>query len=73
MMLFLAVDHPSGPKNVLKVTSTNAERSVKLAHKLQVLAQVRNIVTHRSVAGAATLAAFRTSYYSGFEELTAMA
>jgi HEAT repeat protein len=73
MMLFLAVDHPSGPKNVLKVSITNADRAVKLAHKLQVLAQVRNIVTHRSVAGASTLAEFRKSYYSAFEELTAMA
>ncbi len=73
MMLFLAVDHPSGPKNVLAVTCTSADRAVKLAHKLQVLAQVRNVVTHRSVAGASTLAEFRASYYSAFEELTAMA
>ena len=57
----------------MKVSITNPERSVKLAHKLQVLAQVRNIVTHRSVAGASTLAEFRTSYYGAFEELTAMA
>ncbi len=73
MMLFLAVDHPSGPKNVLKVGVTSAERAVKLAHGLQVLAQVRNVVTHRSVAGAATLSEFRGAYYRAFEELTAMA
>lgn len=50
-----------------------AARAVKLAHKLQVLAMVRNIVPHRSVAGASTLAEFRKTYYSAFEELTALA
>jgi hypothetical protein len=73
IMLFFAVDHPTGPKNILKVQSPGADRAVKLAHKLQVLAQVRNAVTHRSVAGASTLAEFRKSYYSAFEELTALA
>jgi hypothetical protein len=38
-----------------------------------VLAQVRNIVTHRSVAGAATLTEFRRVYYAAFEELTTLA
>ena len=71
--MFFGVDHASGPKNVLAVKATSAERAVRLAHGLQVLAQVRNVVTHRSVAGAATLAAFRTAYYGAFEELTAMA
>ncbi len=73
LMLFFAVDHPSGPKNLLEVKCRDADRGVRLAHKLQVLAQVRNAVTHRSVAGAATLEAFRRTYYEAFEELTAMA
>jgi HEAT repeat protein len=73
LMLFFAVDHPSGPKNVLQVGCRDADRCVRLAHRLHVLAQVRNAVTHRSVAGAATLEAFRRSYYDAFEDLTAMA
>jgi hypothetical protein len=73
IMLFLAVDHPAGPKNLLRVTSRDADRAVRLAHRLQVLAQVRNVVTHRSVAGASTLAEFRRVYYAAFDELTGMA
>src|SRR5262249_2540560 len=73
IMLFLAVDHPSGPKNLLRVAGRDADRSVRLAHRLQVLAQVRNIVTHRSVAGASTLVEFRRVYYAAFEELASMA
>jgi hypothetical protein len=73
MMLFFAVDHPTGPRNVLKVASKDAERVVRLAHRLQVLAQVRNAVTHRQVAAADTLAEFRKVYYAGFEELTGLA
>jgi hypothetical protein len=34
---------------------------------------VRNLVTHRASAGAATLGAFRRSYYAAFEELVARA
>lgn len=73
LMLFFAVDHPAGPRNLLEVVSGDAERGVRLAHRLHVLAQVRNTVTHRSVAGAATLEEFRRSYYATFEELTGMA
>jgi hypothetical protein len=73
LMLFFAIDHPSGAKNILKVAASSADRAARLAHKLQVLAHVRNVVTHRSVAGAATLGEFRRTYYSSFEELTAMA
>ena len=73
LMLFFAVDHPSGPKNVLKVGAQGAERTVRLAHDLQVLAQVRNAVTHRSVAALATLTAFRAAYYASFEALTGLA
>ncbi len=73
LMLFFAVEHPSGARNLLKVSCAEAERLVRLAHRLQVLAQVRNAVTHRLVAEAATLEAFRRSYYASFEELTAMA
>jgi len=73
MMLFFAVDHPSGPRNVLKVACKDPDRAVRLAHKLHVLAQVRNAVTHRSVAGASTLGEFRRAYYAAFEELTGMA
>jgi hypothetical protein len=73
LMLFFAVDHPAGPKNLLKVSSRDPERAVRLAHRLQVLAQVRNAVTHRTVAAAATVAEFRRAYYAAFEELTALA
>jgi hypothetical protein len=73
MMLFFAVDHASGAKNVLRVECKDADRVVRLAHRLQVLAQVRNAVTHRQVAGKETLAEFRRGYYAAFEELTGMA
>jgi hypothetical protein len=73
IMLFLAVDHASGPKNVLAVACRDPDRAVRLAHRLQVLAQVRNLVTHRSAADAATLAEFRRGYYIAFEDLTGMA
>jgi hypothetical protein len=73
LMLFLAIDHPTGAKNMLKVTAPDAERGVRLAHRLMVLAQVRNTVTHRSVAGASTLEEFRRVYYGAFEDLCALA
>ena len=73
LMLFFAVEHPTGPRNVLKVASKDADRVVRLAHRLQVLAQVRNAVTHRQVAAADTLAEFRKAYYAAFEELTTLA
>lgn len=73
MMLFLALDHPSGPKNVLGISSKDADRVARLSHRLQVVAQVRNTVAHRSVADAATLGAFRKLYYASFEELTGLA
>jgi len=72
LMMFLAVDHPSGPKNVLQVKGSDADASVRLAHRLQVIALVRNSVTHRSVAATSTLDAFRTLYYAAFEEVTQM-
>lgn len=72
-MLFFALDHPSGPKNLLAIACRDADRMARLAHKLQVLAQVRNLVTHRSTADAATVEAFRARYYAAFEELTGMA
>jgi HEAT repeat protein len=73
MMLFFAVDHPSGARNVLKVGSSSAERTVRLAHQLAVLAQVRNTVAHRAVAALGTLTAFRAGYYAAFEDLTQLA
>lgn len=73
VMLFLAIDHPAGPKNVLAIACKEPERAARLAHRLQVLAQVRNAVTHRQVAGTATLGEFRRAYYATFEELTGMA
>jgi hypothetical protein len=73
LMLFFAVDHPSGPKNVLELAWRDPDRAVRLLHRLQVLAQVRNTVTHRSVADASTLAEFRRVYYGAFEELTRLA
>lgn len=73
IMLFFALDHPAGPKNHLAVTCRDADRMARLAHRLHVLAQVRNLVTHRAAADAATVDAFRTRYYAAFEDLTAMA
>lgn len=76
MIVLFAVDHPSGFKNLMKVggqAKQSAEKTVSLAHRLHTLAAVRNLVTHRASAGVATLAAFRKSYYTAFEELVALA
>jgi HEAT repeat protein len=74
LIVLFAVDHPTGFKNLLRVgPARNAERTVALAHRLHTLAAVRNLVTHRASAGAATLGAFRRSYYAAFEDLIALA
>lgn len=76
MLVLFAVDHPTGFKNLFKLGGKEAkanERTVALAHRLHTLAAVRNLVTHRASAGAATLAAFRKSYYTAFEDLVALA
>jgi HEAT repeat protein len=74
MLVLFAVDHPSGFKNLFKLgQARSAERTVALAHRLHTLAAVRNLVTHRASAGAATLGAFRRTYYAAFEELVALA
>ncbi len=77
LMVLFAVDHPTGFKNMFKLggkeQKTTAERTVSLAHRLHTLAAVRNLVTHRASAGAQTLAAFRRSYYSAFEDLVTLA
>jgi HEAT repeat protein len=73
MLVLFAVDHPSGFRNLFKLGQQGSERTVSLAHRLHTLAAVRNLVTHRASAGAATLAAFRRSYYSAFNDLIALA
>ena len=81
MIVLFGVDHPSGFKNLFKLGPAAAggaaaaprDRTVSLAHRLHTLAAVRNLVTHRASAGAATLGAFRRSYYAAFEELVALA
>ncbi len=82
MLVLFAVDHPqSGFRNLFKVSVSSenpsvkmtSERTISLAHRLHTLAAVRNLVTHRASAGAATLAAFRRGYYSAFEDLVALA
>ncbi|HEY4183289.1 MAG TPA: HEAT repeat domain-containing protein [Kofleriaceae bacterium] len=73
LMVLFAVDHPSGFKNLFKLQKSKPEQTLTLAHRLHTLAAVRNLVTHRASAGAATLAAFRRSYYTAFEELVALA
>jgi HEAT repeat protein len=74
LLLLFAVDHPSGFKNLFKLPKgRSAEHTVALAHRLHTLAAVRNLVTHRASAGATTLAAFRRSYYTAFEDLVALA
>ncbi|MCX5744996.1 MAG: HEAT repeat domain-containing protein, partial [Proteobacteria bacterium] len=61
MIVLFAVDHPSGFKNLFKLAdpaaqAKGAKKTVALAHRLHMLAAVRNLVTHRANAGAATLA-----------------
>ncbi|MDX2089821.1 MAG: HEAT repeat domain-containing protein [Kofleriaceae bacterium] len=76
LLVLFAVDHPTGFKNMFKLggnAKTSAEKTVSLAHRLHTLAAVRNLVTHRASAGAATLAAFRRSYYAAFEDLVGLA
>jgi HEAT repeat protein len=72
MMLFFAVDHQA-TRNVFKVASRGPQEVVRLAHRLHTLAAVRNLVTHREPASAATLEAFRRAYYAAFEDLTGLA
>ena len=74
MLVLFAVDHPSsGFKNLFKLSGKSSDRTIALAHRLHTLAAVRNLVTHRASAGAATLAAFRRGYYAAFEDLVALA
>jgi HEAT repeat protein len=73
LMMFLAIDHPSGAKNVLEVACRDPEHAIRLAHRLQVIALVRNSVTHRSVAATSPLDAFRPLYYGALEDVTRMA
>ncbi len=73
IMLFFAVDHPAGVRNLFKVAGKNADTVVRLCHRLHTLAAVRNVVTHRAAAGSATLEAFRKAYYQAFEDLTKLA
>jgi HEAT repeat protein len=73
LLVLLGVDHPSGFRNLLAVPQRAADRTVALAHRLHTLAAVRNLVTHRASASAATLTAFRRAYYAAFEELVGLA
>jgi HEAT repeat protein len=74
MLVLFAVDHPSsGFRNLFKLGGASSERTIALAHRLHTLAAVRNLVTHRASAGAATLSAFRRGYYAAFEDLVALA
>jgi HEAT repeat protein len=73
LMIFFAVDHPSGVKNLFKLPVKSADQAVRLAHRLHTLAAVRNLVTHRAVATGPTLEAFRKGYYGAFEDLAQMA
>ena len=61
-------------KIVLKVPPAGGLRQVvRLIHRLQTLAAVRNVCTHRAAVGPSTLEAFRKAYYAAFEELTKLA
>lgn len=74
LIVLFAVDHPStGFRNLFKLGGKSGERTIALAHRLHTLAAVRNLVTHRASASAATLAAFRRGYYAAFEDLVALA
>lgn len=73
LIVFFAVDHASGIRNLFKLPAKNPEQVIRLAHRLHTLAAVRNLVTHRAAATGATLDAFRKSYYLSFEDLAQMA
>lgn len=74
LIVLFGVEHPAGFRNLLRIGQARSpERNVALAHRLHVLAAVRNLVTHRASAGATTLTAFRKSYYAAFEELISLA
>jgi len=73
LLVLLGVDHESGVKNSLAIGAKSAEQIVKVAHRLCVLAGVRNAATHRTAPPVATVEAFRKSYYANFEELTGLA
>jgi HEAT repeat protein len=73
LLVLLGVDHDSGVKNFLGIPGRSADGVVKVAHRLAVLAGVRNVATHRAAPSAATVEVFRRTYYTGFEELTGLA
>ena len=73
MIVFFAVDHPSGVKNLWKLPVRGADQVIRLAHRLHTLAAVRNLVAHRAAASGATLDAFRKTYYLSFEDLAQLA
>lgn len=73
LIVFFAVDHPSGVKNLFKLPVRGGDQVIRLAHRLHTLAAVRNLVTHRAAASGATLDAFRKSYYLSFEDLAQLA
>jgi HEAT repeat protein len=73
LLVFFAVDHASGVKNLFKLPAKSGDQVIRLAHRLHTLAAVRNLVTHRAAASGATLDAFRKSYYLSFEDLAQMA
>ncbi|HUQ05480.1 MAG TPA: HEAT repeat domain-containing protein, partial [Kofleriaceae bacterium] len=73
LIVFFAVDHASGPKNLFKLPVKSSDQVIRLAHRLHTLAAVRNLVTHRAAASGSTLDAFRKSYYLSFEDLAQMA
>ncbi|HVV87043.1 MAG TPA: HEAT repeat domain-containing protein [Kofleriaceae bacterium] len=73
LIVFFAVDHASGVRNLFKLPARNADQVIRLAHRLHTLAAVRNLVAHRAAATGSTLDAFRKSYYLSFEDLAQMA
>ncbi len=73
LIVFFAVDHASGPKNLFKLPVKGGDQVIRLAHRLHTLAAVRNLVTHRAAASGSTLDAFRKSYYQSFEDLAQIA
>jgi hypothetical protein len=57
-------------RNVFHLPAKSADAMARLSHRLQALAAVRNLVTHRASAAASTVQAFRKDYYAAFEEVT---
>ena len=73
LLVLLGVQHPCGIEDTLGIAARTPDQVIQVAHRLCTLAAVRNAVTHRTSPPPEAVEAFRRGYYTGFEELTALA